>query len=220
MIHMDKVVRYIVDTIKYNNTESRYLEFDSNKEIMSTSDIRPYYTTKDCVLDVSKSHLNHSSYDKGWEKKAIEELDSNPNVISWVKNERGLFEIEYNWYGKRRQYWPDFIIRLKNGKMLILEIKGIDEPEGKEKRSRLNEWVNAVNQDGRYGNWEWSVAFDPDQVNQIIQERTDLSFSDQIFVKCLKCKKTANSRRDIDKLFGLTNMDGIIRPQSWCKECR
>lgn len=220
MVQMDKIVRYIIDNIKHDSTESSLLEFDPNKEVMSTSDIRPWYTTKDCVLDVTKSHLNHGVYDNKWEKETINELESNPNVVSWVKNDRGLFQIEYNWYGKRRQYWPDFLIQLKNGKTLILEIKGVDEPEGKEKRERMREWVNAVNEDGRYGNWVSSVAFIPEQVNRIIMEKSDSSTTDKISAKCPKCNKLANLRTEVEELFGFRKIDGILRPQSWCRGCR
>ena len=33
--------------------------------------------------------------------------------------------------------------------MLILEVKGIDDQQNKTKREYLNEWVSAVNSDGK-----------------------------------------------------------------------
>jgi len=225
MVHMDKIVRYIIDVIKYQNTESRSLEFDPTKKIKSTEDVRPYYTTKKCVLNVTRSHMNHGVYDtahaygNAWEKRTIEELESNPNVISWVKNDRKLFEIEYNWFGKPQNYWPDFLIRLRSGKMLILEIKGIDEPEGKEKRARLDDWVTAVNEDGNYGSWTWSIAFIPEQVVQIIKEKTESARSEKDSANCDECRKTSTSREEVEKLFGYENIDGFAKPKSLCRDC-
>ena len=35
-----------------------------------------------------------------------------------------------------------------------------------------------------------------------------------------RCNKIASVRDEVEKLFGFRNMDGFIRPQSWCRECR
>jgi len=66
------------------------------------------------------------------------------------------------------KYWPDFLIKLKNNLMLILEIKGRDSEQDRTKRQYLDEWVKAVNQDGRFGEWTWDVALDQSDVRGII----------------------------------------------------
>lgn len=63
---------------------------------------------------------------------------------------------------------PDFIVRLRNGVTLALEIKGVDSPQNKAKRDALAEWVNAVNALGGFGTWAWDVAFEAAQVHDII----------------------------------------------------
>ena len=42
----------------------------------------------------------------------------------------------------------------------------------------------------------------------------------KVFAKCPNCGKTAKNYQDTEKDFGFRNMDGIMRPQSWCRICR
>lgn len=75
------------------------------------------------------------------------------------------------------KYLPDFIIRLKNGLMLILEIKGYDTPKDKTKRRYLDEWVNAINEDGRFSKWTWDVAFAQSDVRSIIRKKSGENYT-------------------------------------------
>ena len=68
----------------------------------------------------------------------------------------------------RRRYLPDFLIRLNNGKTLVLEIKGEDSEQNRAKRSALDAWVKAVNAKGGFGVWCWDVAFEPAQMQDIV----------------------------------------------------
>jgi type III restriction enzyme len=61
--------------------------------------------------------------------------------------------------GEPHDYLPDFIIRLKTEppKHLILETKGYD-PREEVKRAAAKRWVEAVNAEGSYGQWQYEVA--------------------------------------------------------------
>lgn len=72
------------------------------------------------------------------------------------------------WAGSRRRYVPDFLIRFKSGVTLALEIKGTDSPQNQAKRHALNEWIQAINAAGGFGQWSWDVAFNPDEVQDIL----------------------------------------------------
>ena len=102
----------------------------------------------------------------------------------------------------------------------MLEIKGEDSDQNKEKRRYLDEWVRVVNEDGNYGTWLWDVAFHPTEVRGIIGKHAKTEVSSREYAKCPKCSKEATSRQEIEKKFGFRNMDGIMRPQSWCRMCR
>jgi hypothetical protein len=64
---------------------------------------------------------------------------------------------------------PDFLIRLSNGKTLVLEIKGEDSEQNRAKRAALAAWVDAVNAKGGFGLWCWDVAFQPAQMQDILE---------------------------------------------------
>ena len=49
------------------------------------------------------------------------------------------------WKGSKRKFIPDFIIRLANRKLMVLEIKGEDSDQNLAKRMALDAWVRAVN---------------------------------------------------------------------------
>ncbi len=112
--------------------------------------------------------------DGGWEMAVSRVLDGNQGVgkyvNSWVKNDHLSFEIPYMWGGTVRRYIPDFLIQLTNDTNLVLEVKGVDTPQNQRKRKFLDEWVKAVNEDGRFGTWAWGVIFNPNELDNKILE--------------------------------------------------
>jgi len=70
------------------------------------------------------------------------------------------------------KYYPDFLIRLSNGNTLILEVKGIDDQQNKTKRQFLDEWVTAINADGRFGKWVWAVSRRTSDIRDIIMRHS------------------------------------------------
>jgi len=67
-----------------------------------------------------------------------------------------------------RKYRPDFLVRLTNGEMLVLETKGEDTEQDKVKRRYLDEWVQAVNAHGGFGRWCCAVAKAPGEIRDIL----------------------------------------------------
>lgn len=169
MLNMSKVVHHIWEAIRFENTEAITPVFDIDKPIRSTGDMRTWYTGKPCER-TKKSHINFCVFDSRWEASEAFELDRNPNVEAWVKNGHLGFEILYVFKGVVQKYWPDFIIRLKNGNYLVLETKGQDTQQDRTKREFLDEWVRAVNAHGGFGRWQWAVSAHPSDVSGILQE--------------------------------------------------
>ena len=219
MFNMQKVVSHVCKSITDSNVEKRQIHLNSNKPIKSTSDMRPWNTKKPAEY-TTKSHINMAVYDSTWEIGTGQELERNKNVISWVRNDHIGFVIRYLYNGIIHDYYPDFLIRLKNNVTLVLEIKGIDDNQNKEKRRYLEEWIDVVNEDGSYGTWTWDVAFHPSEVRGIIANHGKTEVSARESAKCPKCGKSVQSRQEIEKEFGFRNMDGMSRPQSWCRKCR
>ena len=167
-LNMNKVVQHIWEAIRFDNTESIIPVFDSDKPIRSTADMRTWYSGKPCE-PTKCSHINFCVFDSTWEATEAFELDRNPKVEAWVKNDHLGFDIHYIFNGVVKKYHPDFIVRLKTGKFLILETKGQDSQQDKTKREFLDEWVRAVNKDGRFGEWLWAVSKDPSDVAGILK---------------------------------------------------
>lgn len=126
-------------------------------------------TGKPCE-PTQRSHINFCVYDSTWESTHSFELDRNVNVSAWVKNDHLGFEILYIFEGVVRKYRPDFLVRLKNNEMLILETKGQKSAEVEAKRKAAEEWIKAVNAQGGFGVWHYAIAYDPRELSDILAD--------------------------------------------------
>ncbi len=90
------------------------------------------------------SSITHSLYERegamnAFEEKAIMELSSLSNIDFWHRNiERKGFAIN----GYKSNHYPDFILRTKSGKIVLLETKG-DYLDGTDSRAKCklgNQW--------------------------------------------------------------------------------
>ena len=168
MLNLNKIIQHIWDAIRTENTEKLVPVFDNENPIRSTSNMRTWHTSKPCER-FEKSHINFCVFDSRWEAFEASTLDKHENVKSWVKNDHLGFAILYNYQGVVRKYYPDCLITLSNGEHLILEIKGRDSQQNRTKRAFLDEWVKAVNNHSGFGNWNWAVSFDPNDLEDIFK---------------------------------------------------
>lgn len=166
-LNIDLVVQHLLRFVKEQNTERMEPVFDEESPIGSTRDMRTWYTTKPCHPTV-KSQVSHMVADSSWEQYAANLLEMSDKVAAYAKNDHLGFQIFYLWNGVRRRFLPDFLIRLANGKTLVLEIKGEDNEQNRAKRSALDVWVQGVNAKGGFGVWCWDVAFIPAQMQDIL----------------------------------------------------
>jgi type III restriction enzyme len=167
MLNMSKIRQHLFEAIRFENTEKREPVFDKERPIRSTKDMMSWYTSKPCEC-TKKSHISHVVCDSTWESSEAFELERNDKVLAWAKNDHLGFEILYLWQGIVRKYRPDFLIKLKNGKMMILEVKGMDSQQNKTKRAFLDEWIKAVNEYKGFGEWSWDVSRNPSDIKRIL----------------------------------------------------
>jgi len=168
MMNMGKIVQHLWSFIKLEQTEKVIPIFDSSKKVRSTGDMPTWYTSKPCWV-TKNSHISHVVYDSTWEATESYKLETNPNVAAWVKNDHIGFEIVYVFDGVVRKYYPDFLVRLSNGKILVLEVKGQETRRDIEKRKALKEWIEAVNGLSEYGEWCCDVSFNIADLEGIIE---------------------------------------------------
>jgi type III restriction enzyme len=148
-LNMNKIVQHVWEAIRFENTEALAPVFDKERPVRSTGEMRTWFTGRPCERTL-RSHINFCVYDSTWEASESFQLD------------RGVI----------RKYWPDFLIRLKNGRMLVLEVKGQDSAENQTKREFLDEWVRAVNAHGAFGRWSWAVSQSIGDLSDILERAT------------------------------------------------
>ena len=96
------------------------------------------------------------------------DITSGNAVAAWVKNDHLAFEILYVYRGVVRKYRPDFLIRMKNGNMLVLETKGQVSEQDKVKHRYLDEWTQAVNTHRGFGKWHAAVVHNPGEIRDVL----------------------------------------------------
>ena len=171
ILNMNKIVQHIWNAIRLENTDRITPIFDNNKRVRSTADMPTWFTTKPCTI-TQKSQISHCVYDSAWESTESYIIDKNPHVKAWAKNDHLGFEVLYSFDGVIRRYTPDFMIKLENGKTLILETKGQETRKDKAKRAALSEWIEAVNALHEYGEWCNDVSYSVADVDGIINKYT------------------------------------------------
>ena len=149
-LNMSRIVQHLWDAVRQENTESLRPVFDRDHPIRSTEEMRTWFTGKPCER-TRKSHINVCVFDSTWESSDEFTLDDSSLVEAWVKNDHLGFEILYIYRGVVRKYRPDFLIRLTNGTMLVLETKGQHDDQDRVKHRYLDEWCEAINNDGSFG---------------------------------------------------------------------
>jgi type III restriction enzyme len=122
--------------------------------------------------EVAHSHVNYVVADTArWEQQAAFYIDKHKAVAAFVKNSGLGLTIPYLYNGQPHDFTPDFLIRLKVGteRYLVLETKGFD-PLAEVKAAAAHRWANALNADGRHGNWSFAMARSVSDVSYLLSE--------------------------------------------------
>jgi len=93
------------------------------KSIGTTSDVD--FTTKRNVHSTQRSHVSAVVMDSSWEQTAAFHLErQTDHVFCYVRNDRPFLLIPYEYEGVQHHFEPDYLVRLKSGKAVVLEMKG------------------------------------------------------------------------------------------------
>jgi type III restriction enzyme len=174
-----KIVDHIARGINPQNNTSEHIRpvFNYYNKFSSTKYVNGN-TVKD-VYPTEKSHVNYVVMDSDWEGICAKTLEEINTVESYVKNQFLGFAIPYTKDGKDRQYFTDFIARVKSKdgtiKNLMIEISGMSRDKAEKKWFVENRWIPAVNAlKEKYGYSEWhfiEVANDIRNLkNQLIEK--------------------------------------------------
>ncbi len=167
-LKIDAIVQHLLERVDERNTLHLEPVFDAERPIGSTREMRTWYTTRPCE-PTRRSQISHLVVDSGWEKYVAEILDAHPQVAGWAKNDHLGFQVYYLWNGSKRRFVPDFLVRCRSGKTLVLEVKGADSTQDEAKRRALGQWVDAVNAHGGFGVWAAdAVVGEPARARDVI----------------------------------------------------
>lgn len=146
----------------YDATGStRHVDFNTARDVYRTA--------------ANKCQVSHVVLDSGWEAKMAQVLEEMDEVLCYVKNYQLGFTIPYTFNGEEKQYNPDYLLRVNDGRgaddllNLIVEVSG---EARKDKAAKVaaasNLWIPAVNNHGGWGRWAFIEIVDPwDAMNTI-----------------------------------------------------
>ena len=103
-----------------------------------------------------KSVFNRIIGDSHFELRFAGFLENCSDVVSYAKNYLAVhFKLDYvNADGDISNYYPDFLVKLANSQIVIVETKGREDPDVPLKMERLRQWcedINRVQADVKYG---------------------------------------------------------------------
>jgi type III restriction enzyme len=138
-------------------------------EPVGSTDRIAFVTAKPCE-PTTKSHISHVVADSQLEVSVARALERENRVVSYAKNDRLFLEIPYRYLGRTLRYRPDFIVKLENGRMLLIEGKGRRDEKDDAKLTAALRWVAAVNAWAKLGVWSHHVCFSESEARAVIRE--------------------------------------------------
>lgn len=174
-----KIVDHIARGINPQNNTTEHIRpvFNYYNKFSSTKYVNGN-TVKD-VYPTQKSHVNYVVMDSDWEGICAKTLEEIETVECYVKNQFLGFAIPYTKDGKDRQYFTDFIARVKSKdgtiKNIMIEISGMSKDKAEKKWFVENRWIPAVNalkEKYEYPEWHFiEIANDIRNIkNQLIEK--------------------------------------------------
>jgi type III restriction enzyme len=171
MLNMNRIVEHLWNYISLQESEQIVPVFDYHHKTLSTENMPTWWTSKHRE-PLQKSHISHCVYDSTWEATEAYKIEKNPHVTAFAKNDHLGFSILYTFEGIPHFYYPDFLVKLDNGKTLVLETKGQNSSLVETKHRALAEWIEAANSLKEYGEWCSAISFNVADVDGIIAEHT------------------------------------------------
>lgn len=151
-----------------------------------------YFHTRKATVSTEKSEVSHvtldGSFGNTWEQLLANELELNPNVASYVKNDHLGFSIPYVHKGRSHSYVPDFLVRLhrREGEdfdcHLIVEVSGSQKSPGPTRAKAAtarNSWCVSVNNHGGFGRWGYIEMTNPISFKALLAEAIQSLYRDE-----------------------------------------
>ncbi len=149
---------------------------------------RPFVVKDQQYVVSKKSVFNRITGDYQLERDFATFLENCPDVLSYAKNYFAVnFKLDYvKVDGDIANYYPDFIVRLEDGSVIIAETKGREDTDVAPKMQRLAQWCEDVNKIQRdvsydfvYVDEEGFRTYNPRTFQQLLDGFTEYKTHDQ-----------------------------------------
>jgi type III restriction enzyme len=108
---------------------------------------RPFVAKEQGYLVPKKSVFNRIIGDSHLELVFASFLEASPDVVAYGKNYLAVhFKLDYvNAEGNISNYYPDFLVKLADKRIVIVETKGLEDLDVPLKMERLRQWCEDIN---------------------------------------------------------------------------
>lgn len=169
---------------------------DAFNPVGSTSTVS-FLTSRDqrWKTDPRRCHVNWLVLDSSWEAELCRAVEAHPRVRTYIKNHNLGFEVPYRHGNVQRQYRPDFIVLVDDGRgdddllRLVIEIKGYRGEDAKAKKETMDtQWIPAVNHEARFGRWAFAELTDVYEIESDL-EKTIATRFDAVIAETLAARR-------------------------------
>ena len=117
------------------------------RDTIKLRETRPFVIKDQGYLVPKKSVFNRIIGDSHFELVFARFLEDCEDVVSYAKNYLAVhFKLDYvNADGDISNYYPDFLVKLSNKRIVIVETKGLEDLDVPLKMARLRQWCEDIN---------------------------------------------------------------------------
>ncbi len=117
------------------------------QDTIKLRNVRPFVVKNQGYLIPKKSVFNRIIGDSGFDLEFAAFLEKCPDVQAFAKNYLAVnFRLDYvDSAGDMSKYYPDFVMRLGDGRFIVVETKGLEDVDVEPKLLRLKQWCADVN---------------------------------------------------------------------------
>lgn len=144
-----EVTKTIIETFKKEINALTVLDRGEAeiRDYIKISSVRPFVAKqRECVIP-KKSPFNRIVADSHFELEFAAFLEECDDIVSYIKNYFSVhFRIDYkNADGEIRDYYPDFVVKLSDKEIYVVETKGREDLDDLKKIERLKQWCEDIN---------------------------------------------------------------------------
>ena len=117
------------------------------RDTIKLRQVRPFFAKDQDYIVPNKSVFNRIIGDSHFELLFARFLEDCTDVVSYAKNYLAVhFKLDYvNADGDISNYYPDFLVKLSDKQIVIVETKGLEDLDVPLKMARLRQWCEDIN---------------------------------------------------------------------------